>query len=146
MGTRNLKLGVLTAALLVAACGILVSSVADAHGGRARVGVFFGFPGPFYYPGPAYYPYAYPYYYPAPTTVIAPPTEYIEQTPSAAPPGPPPAAPLSSAPPPPAPSAQGAGASNYYWYYCPDSQTYYPYVKTCASQWQQVTPRPVPPS
>jgi hypothetical protein len=27
-----------------------------------------------------------------------------------------------------------------YWYYCPDSNSYYPYVSVCASQWERVTP------
>lgn len=31
-----------------------------------------------------------------------------------------------------------------YWYYCPDTQTYYPYVATCASPWVQVLPEPDP--
>jgi hypothetical protein len=145
MGTKNFKPAVVTATLLVAALSLLASGIADAHGHRARVGVFFGFPGPFYYPGPAYYPYYYPpAYYPPPTVVVPPPAEYLEQTPPAA--VAPPAPPAPSAGAPTAPSAQGPGAANYYWYYCPDSQTYYPYVQTCASQWQQVTPRTVPPS
>ncbi len=38
-----------------------------------------------------------------------------------------------SPPPPTAPS---------YWYYCPDSRTYYPYVRQCASGWQKVNPTP----
>ena len=29
-----------------------------------------------------------------------------------------------------------------YWYYCPDSHTYYRYVRTCASAWQQVEVKP----
>jgi len=29
-----------------------------------------------------------------------------------------------------------------YWYYCPDSKTFYPYVRQCASEWQAVTPSP----
>ena len=144
MGTKRLKPGVLAAAVLFAACGMLVNGAANANGGHghAHVGVFFGVPGPFYYPAPAYYPY--PYYYPAPA-VIAPPAEYIEQNPQLAP-APPAAPPAPSSVAPPAPSGQGPSASNNFWYYCPDSQTYYPYVKTCASQWQQVTPRSVPPS
>ena len=27
-----------------------------------------------------------------------------------------------------------------YWYYCPDTKTYYPYVQSCASRWQEVVP------
>jgi hypothetical protein len=30
----------------------------------------------------------------------------------------------------------------YYWYYCSDSQTYYPYVTSCASAWVKVVPTP----
>lgn len=57
--------------------------------------------------------YAVPrYYYPAPV-YYAPPPVYIEQ-----------------------PQAQGV------WYYCADTQTYYPYVQSCASGWQRVLPRP----
>lgn len=37
--------------------------------------------------------------------------------------------------PPPAPAGD-------YYYYCPDSQTYYPYVTSCASPWQQVPVAP----
>jgi hypothetical protein len=32
----------------------------------------------------------------------------------------------------------------YYWYYCPDSKTYYPYVKQCPSGWLKVVPTPAP--
>jgi hypothetical protein len=95
-------------------------------------GFAFGFPGPIYYPAPVYYPYP-RYYYPQP--VYVPPPQYIEQN--------------SPAPPEPQPPVSGApsqGGSGYYWYYCPDSQTYYPYVQTCGSQWQQVVPRSGPPS
>lgn len=27
-----------------------------------------------------------------------------------------------------------------YWFFCPDSKTYYPYVKECPSGWQAVEP------
>jgi hypothetical protein len=33
-------------------------------------------------------------------------------------------------------------ASDGYWCYCPDSKSYYPYVKECASKWERVPPRP----
>jgi hypothetical protein len=38
-------------------------------------------------------------------------------------------------------------AEQYYWYYCPDSKTYYPYVKQCSTGWMKVvpTPNPAPP-
>lgn len=32
--------------------------------------------------------------------------------------------------------------ADQYWYYCPDSETYYPYVKQCASPWHRVAPQP----
>ena len=140
-----------TAARLVAA-SILGLSIADAaqaarfggsggahfgggfHGG-ARVAPFAGarFHGPHFgtrvfvggalfaplfawpYYAPAYYPPAYyppAYYAPA---YYPPATEYVAPQP----------APASS-----------------YWYYCPDSRAYYPYVRECASGWQQVAPQP----
>jgi hypothetical protein len=129
-----------TIALLFAVfAGLSVSSPADARGGRhhhhghghSHFGVFFGFPGPFYYPAPVYYPY--PRYYET-QPVYLPPPQYIEQNPPAQP-----APPTSGAP------TQGAG-SGHYWYYCPDSRTYYPYVQTCGTQWQQVVPGSAPPS
>lgn len=123
------KLVPLTAALLVAAfVGLLVSSPADAHGRRGHgshvhFGFAFGFPPPFFYPAPVFYS--------VPQPVFVPPPQYIEQNPAASP----------------APSgAPSQGGSGYNWYFCPDSQTYYPYVQTCASQWQQVVPGSAPPS
>ena len=41
----------------------------------------------------------------------------------------------------PAPSAN-APAANRSWYYCADSGGYYPYVRQCASAWQQISPMP----
>ena len=126
------KLVPLTAALLVAAfVGLLVSSSADAHGRRGHgshvhFGFAFGVPGPFFYPAPVFAPF--------PQPVFVSPPQYIEQNP----PAPQPAPPASSVP--------SQGGSGYNWYFCPDSQTYYPYVQTCASQWQQVVPGPAPPS
>ena len=35
-------------------------------------------------------------------------------------------------------------ASDGYWYYCPDSRSYYPYVRECASKWERVPPQPPP--
>ena len=98
-------------------------------------------PGPIYRPSP-YRPYvwgvgvygAYPwyppygtyygsYYPPAVVGVPVQPPTYIEQ----------------SYPP---AQASGAAPADGYWYWCPDSRTYYPYVQTCASPWQQVVPQP----
>lgn len=138
------KLVPFAAALLIAAfVGLLVSSPADAHGrhgyrSNVTFGFAFGFPAPFYYPGyypgPAYYPY--PRYYESYPVYVSPP-QYIEQNPAAQP----------APPAPPAPTgAPSQGGSGHYWYFCPDSQTYYPYVQTCGSQWQQVVPKAGPPS
>jgi hypothetical protein len=87
--------------------------------------------GPRYYGPPAYYPYAaYPAYYPpvvypAAPVIVSPPVVaqsqvYVEQ------------------------AQQGSiqpQENSPYWYYCAESKTYYPYVKSCASGWQQVTPQ-----
>jgi hypothetical protein len=100
------------------------------------VGVYFGGPvfgasfgSPFYDPFYApryYYPPVYstysPYYYSAPVVVApAAPPVYIEQS-----------------------SAQAAPQSlpANYWYYCQDPQGYYPYVRNCNLNWQQVAPAP----
>jgi hypothetical protein len=93
------------------------------HGG-GHIGVYIG--GPLVWPGyygayPYYSPYYGPYYPPV-VTVPAAPTTYIEQSQGPSP-------------------EQSPG----YWYYCPDSKAYYPYVKQCASSWQQVTPQPQSP-
>lgn len=127
---NKVKAAALLAALL---CGAVLGSSAYAHHGRhgyhghnrSHVGIWFGFPAPIFYPSYPYYPR---YYYPPETVVVPAPTTYIEQSPPAA------AAPSPT---------QSSGA---YWYFCPDSQTYYPYVQQCASQWQQVVPRSAPPS
>jgi len=46
----------------------------------------------------------------------------------------------------PAAPVVAAGAAlpppHLYWYYCPDTRTYYPYVRECASPWQPVSPTP----
>ena len=128
------------AALLLAICG----SSAIAHG-RVSIGIGIGLPiygggfygGPYYgspFYGPRYYgsPY-YPPYYPAapvvfspPPVIVTPPPVYVSQ-------------PTSGAAPPPPTGIQPRDNSPY-WYYCPSSSTYYPYVRGCASDWQQITP------
>jgi hypothetical protein len=35
--------------------------------------------------------------------------------------------------------------SNQYWYYCPNSKSYYPWVKTCEGAWDPVPVSPPPP-
>lgn len=109
------------------------------HGGGGRVGIYLGVPAigfglPFYggYTGygyggygnyGGYGPYA-PYGYYGPSTTIitapAPPPVYIEQN-STVPNGP---------------------ASDGYWYYCHNPDGYYPYVRQCAENWQQVPSQP----
>ncbi len=102
------------------------------HGPRTHfgVGVYFGGPvfSPWYY-APAYAYYPRPIYYPAPV-VIAPqsPPVYIEQGTAA-----------------PAPTTGAVTEESHsWWYYCGESQTYYPYVKTCPGGWQRVSPTPPP--
>jgi hypothetical protein len=117
---RSLK-PVIAAAALLLGFAWTAPAMAYGHFAHARVGVFIG-PG-FgygYYPGPYYYgPYApYPYYYGP--SVVASPTEYVEQ-----------GAPRV------APQQQQAS-----WYYCADPQGYYPYVQQCRAGWQRVSPTP----
>lgn len=73
---------------------------------------------------PGYYPNF--IYTPPPVIVPSSPPLYIEQS-----------------SPQPAPAAPAATA---YWYWCESAQAYYPYVKECAEEWQQVVPQPPPPS
>ncbi len=105
-------------------------------GGRIGVGIYFGGPvySPFYYP-PYYAPpyYAPPYYaYPQPVYVTPSPPVYIER--SDLPPAPQPV-PQAAAPASQAPAPQD-------WYFCPESNAYYPYVRSCAAGWQRVAPQP----
>lgn len=91
------------------------------HGGRVHFGLTLG--APLWYPGPYYsYHYPYPYTYPAPVVVQPAPRVYVERDDVAA-----------------LPSAPGASP---YWYYCRDSNTYYPYVRECASPWERVPAAP----
>ena len=108
------------AAGVVLGLGALAATPALAqrwHGG-AHVGVYLGIP--LYAPYPPYYYAPPPYYYAPPAVVYATPPAppvYVErgEVPAAAPSD---------------------------WYYCPDSKSYYPYVKTCPSAWQRVAPHP----
>lgn len=113
-----------TLAKLLCVLGIAIAAVASAPAtAHGRVGFGFYFGGPAWYPAPWYYPPP-AYYYPPPVVVQSAPT-YIEQPANV----------------PPAGSAPQSSADNS-WYYCRDSQTYYPYVKQCASPWQRVPARP----
>ncbi len=105
------------ACLLAIALGALaVAPPAEAHGGRGRVrfGVIVG--GPWFWHG---YAWPRPYYHERIVIERPGPTVYVEK------------------------DADGAQrAPDQYWYYCPDSDTYYPYVKECASPWHRVAPQP----
>lgn len=95
------------------------------HGGhshwRGSVGFYFGVPlyAPYYYPAAPYY-YSYP---PAAYGLPAAPTVYVERSDGPAP-------------------AESQPAPGAYWYFCRDSNTYYPYVRDCASEWERVLPQP----
>jgi hypothetical protein len=110
----GMKRWIACAALAVAGIAA-VAAPAQAHG-RARVhlGVVIGGPlfwHPWYYGAPYYYDYG------PPVVVRQEPQVYIEKDP------------------------QGTELdATQYWYYCPDSKTYYPYVKQCASSWQKQIP------
>jgi hypothetical protein len=118
---RRAALPLLLAALLASA-----PALADRghrhhhHRGHLHFGISIGAPvfwGGIWGPHPFYHPA--PVYYPAPVVVSPPaPRVYIEQ---------------------PAPAPQQS-----YWYYCAESQTYYPYVRSCAGEWQRVIPHPPP--
>lgn len=104
--------------LIVVACvgTLALAEPADAHGrrGRAHFGVVIG--GPLWWHWPHYPTYR------AYERVIVErpgPTVYVEK------------------------DADGVErAPDQYWYFCPDTETYYPYVKECASPWHRVSPQP----
>jgi hypothetical protein len=97
---------------------------ASAHGGsRLHFGFAFGAPAYWYQPFPYYYYPPASYYYPPayaypPLTAPAAPTRYIER------------------------GDASQDTRRDYWYYCPETKTYYPYVKQCAGGWQKVDPKP----
>ena len=105
-------------ALILAGCigALALADTADAHGRRGRVhfGVVVG--GPLWW---GWHPWN--YYPPYQRAVVERqgPTVYVEK------------------------DADGAERdADQYWYFCPDSQTYYPYVSQCASPWHRVAPQP----
>jgi hypothetical protein len=114
-------------AMLVLAALFAISLVASApaqargHGGHggyhghARIHYGFYFGAPLY--SPWYYPP--PYYYPQTIVVPTSPPVYIERG-----------------------DEQAAPQAQSWWYYCPESKTYYPYVKQCPGGWQKVAPQP----
>jgi hypothetical protein len=82
-----------------------------------------------------WYFYAAPVY-PYPTYI--PDVVYIPEEEEAPPPV------YIAAPPEPSPPPQYGQPPAYYYYFCPDTQTYYPYVSGCASAWQPVPAAPPP--
>lgn len=126
--------------LLVAAS--LPADAGGRHGGghsHARVGVYIGAPVVFGswwgVPRPYYYS---PYYYaPAPVVVVREPLVFYDDRGNPVPPAQAQAPAQSS-------QAPQSGSSAPTWFFCADSQTYYPYVQTCASPWQRVIPHPPP--
>ncbi|HTY99849.1 MAG TPA: hypothetical protein VMB75_08445 [Rhodocyclaceae bacterium] len=85
-----------------------------------------------------YYPYySAPYYPPAYYPPYQPPV--VIQEPIYVDPSPPQYVP--QAPPPPQSEPQAPAAANW-WYYCPKSRGYYPYVRTCPTGWERVSPTP----
>ena len=119
---KSVNATLFAAALLI---GLSVANTAFArgshHGGShhgAHFGVFIGAPAFAWGYGPYYYPPYYPYYPPAVVAAPSPPV-YVERA-----------------------DEQPAPAESASWYYCPDSQAYYPYVKSCPSPWQRVAPQP----
>lgn len=91
-------------------------------GGRgSSYGVVIGGPywGASWY-SPYYYPYYSPYYPYAPAvTVPSRQQEYIEQ-----------------------PRDKSSPRPSGVWYFCPESNTYYPYVRECQGGWQTVPAQP----
>jgi hypothetical protein len=107
---------VLTLAVAAVIGALASAGPADAHGRRGRVhfGVVIG--GPLWWHG-----YGWPHYPPYERVIVqrSGPTVYVER------------------------DADGVERdADQYWYFCPDSNTYYPYVKQCASPWHRVAPQP----
>jgi len=135
--TRTIMLNLNRATLAAAALTLAVLSGAATadrgyhhrHDGRVQFGITLG--APLWYPGSYYTPYpsyAYPAYPVYPPAVVVRPTPkvYVERDDQVT---------LERTAPAPAP----------FWYFCRDSETYYPYVKECATPWERVPVRPATP-
>lgn len=122
--------------LLVLGAATSESAMAQHHGG-VRFGVNIGIPlfGPGFYPSP-YYPYP-AYAYPAPPYAYPAPA-YSYPAPAYSYPGAPPATYMEQG----YPQAAPAPVQPQDWYYCPNSKSYYPYVRECPSGWQRVPSQP----
>lgn len=106
----------------VALAGAVASGPAPADHVHWHLGVNVGpgygygyYPGQWGYPYYGYSPSYYPYYaYPP---VVTTPPVYIERGDSPA-------------------------ATENWWNYCPESKSYYPYVRECPGGWERVSPVP----
>lgn len=114
------------AAVVVALLALTVASGAQAqrwgHGhSHSRVVIGVGVPIGWPYWHYSYYPP--PYYYAPRVAVPGETVIYVEKSGAESVPGDDP---------------------THYWYFCRDSNTYFPYVKECASPWQPVVPQQQP--
>lgn len=127
--------------LMIAAAALAsAAATADAHGGRgyprARVGIHIGAPvviGSWWASYPAYPRYYYHPYPPPPVVVrevVREPLVFYDER---------------GNPVPPVRTQPQPGTAAPAWFFCQDTQSYYPYVETCASPWQRVIPQPPPP-
>jgi len=91
---------------------LLVGVVPGYAGGNVRIGIGIGIGPVWPWWGPSYYPN-----YSAPVVIQQQAPVYEQQVPQ-------------------------EEAQQYYWYFCPESNTYYPYVKQCPSGWMKVVPTP----
>jgi hypothetical protein len=106
------RLALVTLAALLA----VASASALAHGrGRVTLGFHFGVPLGWY--SPWYYAPPPAYYYPPVVVQPSPPTAYVERS-----------------------DVVPEGTAS--WYFCRESNSYYPYVKTCPGGWERVPARP----
>lgn len=133
-----------TVMLTMTAFLLAASLSAEARGGHrhthARVGVFIGAPLLF----APWWVMSRPYYYePVPVVgrervIVREPLVYYDERGNPVPAAPQPQAQAQ------APAQPQAGAPAPTWFFCQDTQTYYPYVQSCASPWQRVVPQPPP--
>ncbi len=101
---------------LLLAVFVLLAAGALPAAAHIRGGIWIGpLWGPWW--GPAY---PYPYYPSPPVVIQQQPSVYEEQEPQ-------------------------QQEQQYYWYFCPESKTYYPYVKQCPGGWLKVVPTPPKP-
>lgn len=118
---KRVRAALALAAMLLGAAGYAGTAAAHGYHHGPRVSFGFAFGPAYWYPPYPYYYYPPPYYYPPVVTTAPAPTTYIERGDVQQP---------------------AADPRKDWWYYCPESKTYYPYVKQCAGGWQKVEPRP----